>query len=305
VKTRTKCGIAKPLAEFPPVRRGAPALQTWCRSCFAEANAANYRRNHDREKTRLIGQVNARRALAQKNIVEYLTRHPCNDCGERDIVVLDFDHRGRKLGDVSTFANSGRSWARVFAEILKCDVRCANCHRRETARRAAERRKARAPRRPGRMARQLDLASAFTTRTCRVCGESKALAEFPFRSIGSRTHQRICLACQRSAANAWYRRRVGRPVRSQRPRGTASRERLMAIVFDHLVRHACVDCGESDPMVLDFDHRSGKVANVSDLVALRASPEEVLAEIAKCDVRCANHHRRRTAKTVGAYRLRA
>src|SRR5207249_62686 len=47
----TKCGELKPLEAFPPVRRGEPKLQTWCRECFAEANARNYRKNHKRERS--------------------------------------------------------------------------------------------------------------------------------------------------------------------------------------------------------------------------------------------------------------
>ncbi|HEY3218441.1 MAG TPA: hypothetical protein VGK15_05070, partial [Candidatus Limnocylindria bacterium] len=74
------------------MRRGQPQLQTWCRACFAAANAANYAKNREREKARLIGQTLARREVVRRNIVLYLLAHPCVDCGEGDIVVLEFDH---------------------------------------------------------------------------------------------------------------------------------------------------------------------------------------------------------------------
>jgi hypothetical protein len=64
-----------------------PKLQSWCRDCFAGANARNYRRNHEREKTRLLRQVKERRAQVRQKIIEYLAGHPCVDCGETDIVV--------------------------------------------------------------------------------------------------------------------------------------------------------------------------------------------------------------------------
>jgi hypothetical protein len=60
-------------------------------------------------------------------IKEYLFTHPCVDCWEDDPVVLEFDHRDptAKKGLVGQMSRST-----VRAEIEKCDVRCANCHRR-------------------------------------------------------------------------------------------------------------------------------------------------------------------------------
>jgi hypothetical protein len=66
--------------------------------------------------------------------------------------------------------------------------------------------------------------------------------------------------------------------------------------WNYLLGHPCIDCGESDPVVLDFDHVVGvKRANVSMLVYRGHNLETVASEIAKCVVRCANCHRRRTA----------
>ncbi len=71
----------------------------------------------------------------------------------------------------------------------------------------------------------------------------------------------------------------------------------MRWVRDYLATHPCVDCGETDPLVLDFDHRDPKAksANVSYLVC-SAGLARVQAEVEKCDVRCANCHRRKTAR---------
>lgn len=55
---------------------------------------------------------------------------------------------------------------------------------------------------------------------------------------------------------------------------------------------ACVDCGEADRRVLQFDHRSDKVANVSWF--LNRNWEKALAEADKCDLVCANCHAIRT-----------
>lgn len=77
--------------------------------------------------------IRHRRDLVSK-VRNYLADHPCVDCGESDPVVLDFDHvRGEKGDNVSRLVSHGHSWAAVRAEIEKCNVRCANCHRRKTA----------------------------------------------------------------------------------------------------------------------------------------------------------------------------
>jgi hypothetical protein len=91
-----------------------------CRSC--EVRIVNHRRRD--------------RATASREVVfEYLRANPCTDCGETDISVLEFDHRDRALKEltVAELITQGYSLERVMREIAKCDVRCANCHRRRTA----------------------------------------------------------------------------------------------------------------------------------------------------------------------------
>jgi hypothetical protein len=70
-----------------------------------------------------------------KYIGDYLTSHSCVDCGENDILVLEFDHKDRKTKriEVSRVINQGLSLLKLKEEISKCDVRCANCHRKKTA----------------------------------------------------------------------------------------------------------------------------------------------------------------------------
>jgi hypothetical protein len=302
----TKCGEKKPLEAFPPVRRGEPKLQTWCRDCFAEANARNYRKNLQRERTRIYKYIAERRAEVGQKIIEYLREHPCVDCGERDIVVLEFDHIGDKVADVSAYAGGGRTWARVRAEIEKCQVRCANCHRRKTRERSASRRTAAFEPQIRRQATpppvQLSLEATLGIRTCRVCGETKPLVEFPYRSLRRQTRQWICLLCQRDYTNEWYSRNRKRQIANAKERSRNATAELKNRVREYLLSHPCVDCGESDPGVLDFDHLRDKKANVSTLVQSGVSWESLAHEIAKCEVRCANCHRRRTARNGRYYR---
>lgn len=55
------------------------------------------------------------------------------DCGEEDPIVLEFDHvRGEKIAHVARMLTTARPLQMVQAEVAKCEVRCANCHRRVT-----------------------------------------------------------------------------------------------------------------------------------------------------------------------------
>lgn len=62
---------------------------------------------------------------------------------------------------------------------------------------------------------------------------------------------------------------------------------------NYLTTHPCVDCGETNGMVLEFDHiRGEKKMNIKEAI-WKLQFDELKTEIAKCDVRCANDHRRR------------
>lgn len=73
----------------------------------------------------------------RQRLRELKERTPCTDCKQSfPYYVLDFDHvRGEKLFDLS--GCKGWYWEAIEAEIAKCDVVCANCHRERTHQRAS------------------------------------------------------------------------------------------------------------------------------------------------------------------------
>lgn len=73
-------------------------------------------------------------------------------------------------------------------------------------------------------------------------------------------------------------------------------------LYDYLSQHPCVECGESNPVVLEFNHRDReqKLFAIANGIC-RYAMDVVRAEVAKCDVMCANCHRRLTAKQLGWY----
>ncbi len=101
----------------------------------------------------------------------------------------------------------------------------------------------------------------------------------------------------------WYHKNKERIKGSKKRNELKYVNKKRKIVIDYLKAHPCVDCGEADPIVLDFDHinPSTKNGNVCDIVN-NGSISSVVGEIKKCEIRCANCHRRKTAKQFNLYK---
>lgn len=68
-----------------------------------------------------------------KELVRAAKDRPCTDCGGSfPYYVMDFDHLdpSEKVDQVGVML--GYSTKRILAEIAKCEVVCANCHRVRT-----------------------------------------------------------------------------------------------------------------------------------------------------------------------------
>lgn len=218
-----RCGRCEQELPVTAFNRNRGGWQWWCRDCYREyfrERGALHRRQTATAQRR-------RRQEARKLVDEHLQTHPCADCGEADVAVLEFDHVGPKRGNISWLALDGLSVRALRAEIEVCEVVCVNCHRRRTLKRAG---------------------------SWRLNPDD-------------------------------LKRHIGR---------TPGEARNMAHMRDTMVRSGCVDCGVDDLLILEFDHVKGKTASVPILGRGGCSLERLREEIARCEVRCANCHRRRT-----------
>jgi hypothetical protein len=105
----------------------------------------------------------------------------------------------------------------------------------------------------------------------------------------------VCVNCHRRRSairgNYW---RVHLDFSRGLSRFDRGRARNRQFVYDVLSSSSCFDCGTDDLLVLEFDHLCEKEANISEMVAGGYGLERLRAEIAKCAIRCANCHRRKT-----------
>lgn len=99
-----------------------------CKECFREINRRWYRANKERKLQ--AGQEFKKKS--RKFVYQYLKENHCTDCGESDPACLDFDHQEDKKFNISSCYLY--SISTIKEEILKCIVRCSNCHRKKTAR---------------------------------------------------------------------------------------------------------------------------------------------------------------------------
>ena len=143
------------------------------------------------------------------------------------------------------------------------------------------------------------------TKRCYECGHDKPLDQFPLNKTRADGHGSMCKACKKIYNASYYmdtkeRHNPTRAIRRRRVKAEAQ-----DYVYAYLRSHPCVDCGESDIVVLDFDHQGGKVIEINDMIQAGMRLDLIQAEIEKCEVVCSNDHRRRTAKTFGWRRAMA
>ena len=131
MKRCSRCHIEKPFEAFSPRRNRNNAFHSRCRECHVKEIKEWRLANPDWEKAKYDRKRFARRYM----LINHYVANPCVDCGELDPVVLEFDHikeKGDKSFNIGGLSGNV-SIKKVIAEMAKCEVRCANCHRRMTA----------------------------------------------------------------------------------------------------------------------------------------------------------------------------
>ena len=324
MQTCTQCAETKEAEAFGFRNKAAGRRHRKCKICVAAYGKIHYGANRIAYVARNNRRSRAHTLYLKEKVWEHLLANPCADCGIADPVVLEFDHDepAAKRKTIYKLIHQAYSWEAVAAEIAKCHVRCANCHRRRTAAQfawpkatfntvevaeqsgAKVRRARRVLRRPTADSRLLVSSELLTPamkavgfRVCPWCGRSKPASDFHWRNLHRGERNTICGECFTAYRREHYRLNrkeyIKRNAHLLRERGKRWSRRLWA----HLAANPCVDCGETDVTVLEFDHEDpSSKRTVVGAIARGGYPWAVVeAELVKCKVRCANCHRRRTA----------
>lgn len=127
--------------------KGQPIKLKRCGQCLEEKTLEHFRQHTgydkiktvfwlckvcDETKSRFISEKINLKKENENKLINYLKDKECADCGESDIVVLEFDHVKDKEYGISQMM-SKFNWRRIEEEIEKCEIVCANCHKKRTA----------------------------------------------------------------------------------------------------------------------------------------------------------------------------
>lgn len=129
IKTCRECGSQDP-------ETGWVAKGNICKGCQRKVMRQHYADNKQAYLDKADRNREIYRTKMREFIREYLVEHPCVDCGESDLRVLEFDHvdpANKNFTIGAAIGNSQLGFVKIKAEIEKCEVRCANCHRKRTS----------------------------------------------------------------------------------------------------------------------------------------------------------------------------
>jgi hypothetical protein len=141
-------------------------------------------------------------------------------------------------------------------------------------------------------------------RRCSRCKEEKPGEDFAWRNIEKGWRETYCRPCRAAYKQEHYAKNKQRYIDQARSWSQSTLAERGELLLTFFASHPCTDCGEADPIVLEFDHVLSKDFDIGAGFRNK-SWDDVAREMAKCEVVCVNCHRRRTAKRSGSARLRA
>lgn len=141
-------------------------------------------------------------------------------------------------------------------------------------------------------------------KTCNKCNGEFDIEEFPFKNKNKGTKYPWCHECHKKYRREYYHKNkdvvLGQDTKTRKNRRTNKRQYL----WDFYKKTGCIDCGINNPIVLQCDHKGDveKKKNISEMIAGNWSLDNLILEIGKCEVRCANCHHIRTSEQQNWYK---
>lgn len=123
-----KCGHTKLLTEFNKNKSKSDGRQIYCRECDKARSKDSYDNGNRKQQIRARDRRNKE---ANHELVKRYKRFcGCTKCDEREVAVMDLHHLDPSIKEANPSEMYKHSRAKLKAEIRKCVVLCANCHRK-------------------------------------------------------------------------------------------------------------------------------------------------------------------------------
>lgn len=136
---------------------------------------------------------------------------------------------------------------------------------------------------------------------CTKCLIKKSDDSFSWKVKSKGRRSPVCKVCHKDYRDKHYLDNKDYYV--DRAKEWKEKERVR--FYSWLKTQHCLDCGNSDFRVLDFDHiNDDKSFNIAEKVG-NVTLETLMIEINKCEIVCANCHRIRTAERGDFYKYLA
>src|SRR5690349_20695010 len=91
---------------------------------------------------------------------------------------------------------------------------------------------------------------------CSGCGRKKTVSEFNKNKSKSDGLNSICRKCSNKRSRQYYTDNREKHKQIISARNKQIRADSARFLWDYKCTHPCIDCGESNPIVLEFDHTS-------------------------------------------------
>lgn len=139
MKKCTICGKEKDEKEYYYRNKKAERLHAQCKECYRVKRRKiwkeYYNKHGSKYRENAVMRNRELKIILRSRMYDYLQGKSCEKCGISDPRVLEFDHIDPKTKDfsIAKAMHDIMSWDKLLAEIQKCQILCANCHKIKTA----------------------------------------------------------------------------------------------------------------------------------------------------------------------------
>lgn len=141
---------------------------------------------------------------------------------------------------------------------------------------------------------------------CSTCKESKPEEDFNWK-VRDIKRSTICKLCHKDYRHKHYldnRIKYITKARVYQSINGRAHSQQQIYAYEYLLHNFCVDCGENNPILLQYDHKNPELKNFSISTGIKEgrSLQEIIEEIKLCDVRCVRCHTLRTSEQFNWHR---